>query len=176
MCKKILFRYTNNGDKMKYNTRNIIIITLSILLVVIYIAASTYAVIINVVQNDGLTEIISEIKVRDLLTDDNGEYNEYYYNIKRETDLTDTEANILINSDAINERLQDVLNSIVNYKVNNGQKYTNDELYNIIVDAVNRTEGISSDVKTRIINKSSKYINDISKYIYDIEVNITNNG
>lgn len=176
MCKKILFRYTNNGDKMKYGTRNIIIITLSVLLVVIYIAAGTYAVIIDVVQNDGLNEIINEIKVRDLLTDDNGEYNEYYYDIKRETNLTDAEANMLINSAAINERLQDVLNNIVDYKVNNGQKYTNDELYNIIVDAVNRTEGISSDVKTRIINKSSTYINDISKYVYDIEVNINNNG
>ncbi len=70
---------------MKYGTRNIIIITLSVLLVVIYIAAGTYAVIIDVVQNDGLNEIINEIKVRDLLTDDNGEYNEYYYDIKRDS-------------------------------------------------------------------------------------------
>jgi len=161
---------------MKLGTRNLIIITLSVLLVVIYMVAGTYAVIIDVVEKDGVTEIINNISVKDLLTDDNGQYNEYYYDIVREAELNAEEANILINSKAVNERLQDVLNNIVDYKLNNGTKYSNNQLYNIIVDAINRTEGINDFVKSRIIDKSNRYISDISKYVYDIEVNVIKNG
>lgn len=160
--------------KMKNGTRNIVIVTLSVLLVVIYMAAGTYSVIIDVTKNNGINEIVREISVRDLLTDDNGNYNEYYYDVKRELGVNDEEANTLINSQAINERLQDVLENVVDYKINNGSKYTNNQLYNIIVDAVNRTNNISDDLKERVINKSMTYINDIQKYIYDLEVNVVN--
>lgn len=161
---------------MKINTRNIVIITLSVLLVLVYMVAGTYAVIIDVVKDNGINEIVSEITVRDLLTNDNGNYNEYYYDVIRELDITSEEANLLMNSTPINNRLQDVLYNIVDYKINNGKKYTNNQLYNIIVEAVNETPNITDELKNKVINKSNIYINDISKYIYDIEVNVLNNG
>ena len=160
--------------KMKNGTRNIVIVTLLVLLVVIYMAEGTYSVIIDVAKNNGINEIVSEITVRDLLTDDNGNYNEYYYDIKRELGVNDSEAETLINSSAINEKLQDILNNVVDYKINKVRKYTNNQLYNIIVEAVNRTDNISDDLKEKIINKSMTYINDIHKYIYDLEVNVVN--
>jgi len=162
--------------KVKSGTRNIIIVTLSVLLVVIYMAAGTYSVIIDVVQNEGINEIVNEITIRDLVTDDNGNYNEYYYDIKRELAITDEEAELLINSSSFNERLQDVLNNIVAVKVNGGSRYTDNQIYNIIVDAVNRTTGITEELKNKVINKSNQYKSDITKYMYDIEVNILNNG
>lgn len=161
---------------LKTGTRNIIIITLSVLLVVIYMVAGTYSVIIDVVQNDGINEIVNEITIRDLVTDDNGNYNEYYYDVKRELAITDEEAKLLINSSAFNERLQDVLNNIVDVKVNGAGRYTNDQIYNIIVDATNRTTGITEELKNKVISKSNQYKSDIAKYMYDIEVNVLNNG
>ena len=161
---------------MKTGTRNVIIITLSVLLVLVYMAAGTYAVVVDVVKNNGINEIVSEITVRDLVTSEDGKYNEYYYDVVRELNVTEDEADLLIDSPAINRELQDVLKNIVDYKVSGGRKYTNDQLYNKIVTGVNETPNISEELKNKVITKSQRYINDIFKYVYDIEVNIINNG
>jgi len=152
----------------------ITIVALSILLVALYTVTSTYSVIIDVIEKDGANEIVNEIKIRDLLTNDDGNYNQTYYDLKNELNVTTEEANILMDSKPINDSLQTVLKSIVEYKVNDNinAKLSNDELYNLITDAVLNTNNISDNVKSRIINKASKYKQDISDYVYDIEVSV----
>lgn len=161
---------------VKYMKRitSIIIIVISILLVGLYTVTSTYSVIINVIEKDGITEIINQITVRDLLTNDNGSYNNTYYDLKNELNLTESEANILMESTPLNEALQIVLESIVEYKIhdNINAKLSNDNLYNLISDSIVNTKNLSDIVKSRIINKASKYRQDISDYIYDIEVSL----
>ena len=153
---------------------SIVIIVLSIVLVGLYTVASTYSVIIDVVEKDGVNEIINEIKIKDLLTNDDGTYNDTYYMVKDELNVTTEEANILMNSKKLNESLQIVLESIVDYKINNNinAKLSNNELYNLISNGVVNTENITDELKSRIINKASLYKNDISDYIYDIEVSL----
>ena len=155
-------------------TTTITVMIVSILLVSLCTVAATYSVIIEVTKNDGLTEIVNKITVKDLLTNDNGSYNSTYYDIKNEINATDEEANILMESQEINESLQTILESIVEYKINDNinAKLTADELYDIISDAVLDTDNISDDLKSRIINKASIYRDDISDYIYDIEVSV----
>jgi len=70
--------------------------------------------------------------------------------------------------------LQTILKSIVDYKAGNNPdaKLSNDEIYNMITDAVLNTTNISDEVKSRIINKASIYRVDVSDYIYDIEVSL----
>ena len=72
----------------------------------------------------------------------------------------------------LNEALQKVLNSIVEYKLHNkvSAKYTNEELFLLIKDATNNTETISDDLKNKVINKSELYIYDVSDFLYDLEV------
>ena len=150
------------------------IIIISILIVGLYTVASTYSVIINVIEKDGLTEIINEITIRDLLINDNGTYNDTYYTVKNELEVTEEEANILMESIPLNNALQTVLNSIVEYKVHNNldAKLSSDEIYNLIVEAILNTNNITDELKSRVINKSSIYRNDISDYMYDIEVSL----
>ena len=152
---------------------NVILIIL-ILLVGLYTIGSTYSIIIEVTNEDGITEIVNEINVRDVFIDANGEYNQLYYDTKNELNLTDTEANILMDSESINDNFQIVLQSVANYKVNNNEdfKLSNDELYNMIVESVNNTENISEETKLYIINKAGYYKNDISDYLYSIDVTI----
>lgn len=152
----------------------ITIIAISILLVGLYTVASTYSVIINVVEKDGITEIVNEITIRDLLINDDGTYNDTYYTIKSELDVTEEEANTLIESPSLNEALQTVLESIIEYKVHNNldAKLSNDALYNLITDAILNTPNINDDLKSRIINKASIYKQDISDFVYDIEVSL----
>lgn len=155
-------------------TGTIIVIILSIILVGLYTVASTYAVIIDVIEKDGITEIVNKITIRDLVTNKDGTYNNLYYDVKRELELTEEEANILINSKSLNENLQTVLETIVEYKVHNNidAKLSNDEIYNLITESILNTDNISDEVKSRIINKTSRYRQDISNYIYDIEVSL----
>ena len=143
-------------------------------LAVIYTLASTYAVIIEVKEEDGRKEIINKITLRDLVTDENGQYNSYYYNIKRELDITDTEAILLMSSKKLNENLQIVLESIVDYKLNNnnGARLSSDELYNLILDGINNTGNLSEELKNKVINKSDFYKMDISEFLYDIDVTL----
>lgn len=155
-------------------TTTIIVVVLSILLVGLYTVTSTYSVIIDVIEKDGVTEIVNEIRVRDLLINDDGTYNDTYYMVKDELDVTEEEADILMNSEPINEALQIVLESIVEYKVHDNldAKLSNDAIYDLITDSVLETDNISDDLKSRIINKASIYKQDVSDYIYDIEVSV----
>lgn len=155
-------------------TTTIIVLVISILLVGLYTVASTYSVIIEVIEKDGITEIVNEINIRDVLTNDDGTFNDTYYDIKNELSITDEEAEILLDSVPLNEALQTVLESIVEYKVhdNNDAKLSDEAIYNLISDAVINTDNISDDLKSRIINQASIYRDDVSDYIYDIEVSI----
>ena len=158
---------------MKKGT-TITLIVLSILLVGLYTVTSTYSVIIDVIENNGALEIVNKITVRDLLINDDGSYNDTYYMVKDEIGATNEEANILMESPSINEALQTLLESIVEYKVNDNMetKLSNDEIYSLITNSVLNTDNISDDLKSRIINKASIYRNDVSDYIYDIEVSL----
>ena len=153
---------------------SIIIIVISILLVGLYTITSTYSVIIDVIEKDGVTEIVNKITVRDLLTNDDGTYNQTYYDLKNELNVTEGEANILMESPSLNEALQTVLESIVEYKLHNNYdaKLSNNALYNLISDSIIDTKNISDELKSRIINKASIYKQDISDYVYDIEVSL----
>ena len=139
--------------------------------------AATYSVIINVASNNGINEIVNEITVRDLMIDNNGEYNNTYYEVKRELNITFEEANILINSKELDKQLQVVLKSIVSYKVDGdiNSKLSDDEVYNLIVEGVNKDSNISSSLRDKVINKSQIYIRDVSNFLYDIDVNILGN-
>ena len=158
---------------MKKGT-TIMVIVLSILLVGLYTVASTYSVIVDVIENNGIMEIVNKVTIRDLLTDDNGSYNQLYYDLKNELNATSQEANILMDSVPINDSFKIVLESIVEYKVNDNisAKLSNDELYGLITDSVLKTDNISDELKSRIINKASIYRDDISDYVYDIEVSM----
>lgn len=157
--------------------KGIIISILIILIVFISIIAATYSVIINVASNNGINEIVNEITVRDLMIDNNGEYNNTYYEVKRELNITLEEANILINSKELDKQLQVVLKSIVSYKVDGdiNSKLSDDEVYNLIVEGVNKDSNISSSLRNKVINKSQIYIRDVSNFLYDIDVNILGN-
>jgi hypothetical protein len=157
--------------------KGIIISILIILIVFISMIAATYSVIINVASNNGINEIVNEITVRDLMIDNNGEYNNTYYEVKRELNITLEEANILINSKELDKQLQIVLKSIVSYKVDGdiNSKLSDDEIYNLIVEGVNKDSNISSSLRNKVINKSQIYIRDVSNFLYDIDVNILGN-
>ena len=150
------------------------VIILLILLVGLCTIASTYSIIIEVTNNNGENEIVNQINVRDIFTDSNGNYNDLYYDVKRELNITEQEANILIDSVYLNEKLQIILQSIVDYKIDNNlnAKLSNDEIYNMIKEAVTNTLGLEEEVKLRIINKTNLYKNDISDYVYDFDINI----
>lgn len=158
-------------------SKGIIISVLIILLVFVSTIAATYSVIINVVSNNGINEIVNVITIRDLMTDNGGVYNDTYYNVKNELDISESEAEILMESDKLNKSLQVVLNSIVAYKVDNDEnaKMSDTELYNLIVDAVNRDNTISDELKDKVKNKSNIYIRDVSDFMYDIEVSVLEN-
>ena len=155
---------------MTKKVTTITVLIVSIVLVSLYVISSTYAVIISVIENNGASEIINKINIRDILTNDNGEYNNTYYDVKNELDITTSEADILINSIPLNRSLQTVLNSIVSYKLHHKNKMSNNELYELIRNSINEDETINEELKNKVILKSNKYINDISNYMYDIEV------
>ena len=160
-------------------SKKIITITLSIVVIFLtlaYTIASTYSLIVNVTEKDGITEIVNEINIRDFFTNDDGTYNNIYYDVKNELNITEEEANILMDSKKLNENLQIVLNSLVEVKINNnsGAKLSNDSIYNLIIDGLNNTENIKEELKNKVINKSEQYKQDISDYIYDTEVSLLN--
>lgn len=158
-------------------SKGIIISILIILLVFVSTIAATYSVIINVVSNNGINEIVNVITIRDLMTDNDGVYNDTYYNVKNELGISDSEAEVLMESDELNKSLQVVLNSIVTYKVDNDEnaKMSDIELYNLIIDSVNRDNTISDKLKDKVKNKSNVYIRDVSDFMYDIEVSVLEN-
>ena len=92
--------------------------------------------------------------------------------LKDELNASDAEANQLMNSEVLNTSLKVVLESIVDYKINDNidAKFTDQELYDLIAQSVLDDDNLSDDLKSRVINKASIYKNDVSDYIYDIEV------
>lgn len=148
-----------------------IVIITSILLVSLYVLSNTYSVIIDVIEGDNGTEIINKITIRDLLIDDNGNYNSTYYEVLNELVINDNEANTLMESVPLNRALQVVLNDIVNYKLHNSTRMTKREIYDLIVASVNEDDNIDENLKNKIIKKSNEYLNDVCNYLYDIKVN-----
>lgn len=154
--------------------KKIIISILIVLLIGVSTIMGTYAVIINVVSEDGVDKIVNTIHIKDLLSDDNGNYNSTYYDVKRELDVNDEEMTILMNSSYLNESLRIVLENVVNYKLRGGSKLSNDKIYDMIVEDVNYDNTINYELKNKVINNGSKYKDDISDYIYDLDVNLIN--
>lgn len=154
--------------------KRLLVVLLIILLTLAYTMASTYAVIINVKSENGVNEIIEKITIKDLLTNDNKEYNEIYYNVKNTLDITEEEMNILINSKELDKKLQIVLNKIVDYKINKNinSLLTSDEIYNMIKEATNNDNTIPYYLKRKVIENSKKYSNDINDFLYDLEVSV----
>ena len=159
---------------MKKRTTTTIIIVIAIILTLAYTITSTYSVIINVTEKDGVTEIVNQINIRDLFTNDDGTYNNTYYTVKNELNVTEEEANQLMDSTSLNENFQTILNSIVDYKLHDNQsaKLTNEQIYDLILDGINNTPDLSDEVRNKVIDKSSKYIQDLSDFVYDIEVSL----
>ena len=158
---------------MKKN--NIILISLIIVvLTALCTIAGTYAVIINVTNENGVDKITNNINIRDLLTNDNGTYNSTYYQVKNELNVTEEEMNMLMNSEPLNNKLKLVLESIVKYRIRNKEeaRYSNEEIYNMIVEGINSTSNISEELKNKVIISSDRHKQDISDFLYDIEVSL----
>lgn len=156
------------NDMKKWNI--LLISILSILLMLICTIAGTYAVVINVTSEEGVDKIVNEITIKDLLTNDDGMYNNTYYTVKNELDVNEEDMNILMSSKELNSNLQVVLSSVVNYKLHNKNKLSNNEIYDLIVMSINEDNNINTNLKNKVINKSNYYKQDISDFIYDLEV------
>ena len=143
---------------------------ISIVLLIVLVSASTYAVVVNVKENNEVLEIVNEVNIIDLVTDNDGVYNNTYYNVRNELDITDSEASIIIQSDSLNEALHLVLQSLVDYKINknNSARLSNQELYNLILEYTNKDEAMPSYLKDKIIDKSNIYITDVNDFLYII--------
>ena len=147
----------------------ITILILSITFVSLYVISTTYSLIINVIEKDGVDEIINDITIRDLVTNDDGTFNNTYYDVIRELDINDEEAELIMDSIPLNEVLDIFIKSIVDYSIHNKRKLTNDEIYDLIIDGIYSDSNINPELQNKLINKTKKYINDISKYLYDIK-------
>ena len=147
----------------------ITILVLSIILVSLYVITSTYSLIIEVIDKDGNSEVINDITIRDLLTNDDGTYNQTYYDVFNELNITENEANILMDSIPLNEALNSIINNLVDYKFNNKQRFTNQELYNLIVLSTMNDDNIETSLKDKVIAKTNQYIEDIADYLYGLE-------
>ncbi len=147
----------------------ITLLILSIVLMSIYVISTTYSVIIDVITNDGQSEIINKITIRDLVTNDDGTFNNTYYDVVSELNITNEEANIIMDSVPLNEVLDVLLNSVVDYSLHNKNKLSNDEIYNLITEGIYEDTNIDNSLRDKLITKTDKYIQDISKYLYDIE-------
>lgn len=154
--------------------KRLLVVLLIIILTLAYTIASTYAVIINVKSENGINEIIEKITIKDLLTNDNKEYNETYYNIKNTLDINEEEMNILINSKELDKKLQITLNKIVDYKINKNinSKLTSDEIYTMIKEATDSDNTIPYYLKKKVIENSKIYSSDINDFLYDLEVSV----
>ena len=143
---------TSNGDYMTKKITTISILILSIILVSTYVVKSTYSIFDNLLESENET-----ITLVDIFKEENGEYNEIYYVIKRELNLTYEEFNTLITSISLNNALEIIL------KDNN--KLNKNDFYNLIVDSLMEDTNISISVKEKIINRLGIYLNDIIYYL-----------
>lgn len=53
---------------------------ISIVLLIVLVSASTYAVVVNVKENNEVLEIVNEVNIIDLVTDNDGVYNKNLLN------------------------------------------------------------------------------------------------
>lgn len=161
---------------VKYMKKNNIILISSIVVILITLCtiAGTYAVIINVTNENGTDKIINNIDIKDLLTNDNGTYNNTYYQVKNELNVNEKEMNILINSEPLNNKLKLVLETIVKYRLRKDKeaRYSNDKIYSMIIEGINATPNISEELKNKVIISSDRHKKDISDFLYDIEVSL----
>ena len=97
--------------------KKIFVSILLVLLVGVSTIMGTYAVIINVVSDNGVDKIVNVINIKDLLSDDNGNYNSTYYDVRNELNISDSEMDVLINSSYLNDSLKIVLDNVVSYKL-----------------------------------------------------------
>ena len=155
--------------------KKIIVSVLLVLLVGVSTIMGTYAVIINVVSDNGVDKIVNVINIKDLLSDDNGNYNSTYYDVRNELNISDSDMDVLMNSSYLNDSLKIVLDNVVSYKLRGSTKLSNDDIYNMIVNDVNKDDSINTILKNKVIDKSNVYRNDISDYIYDLDVNLISN-
>lgn len=157
---------------MKKRVTTITIMILSILLLGLYTITSTYSVIVNVIIKDGITKMVDEVTIKDILLNEDGSYSDTYMDIKEELQIDEATGEILMASPSLNESLQTVLKSVIEYKVQNNQeaKLSDEAIYNLISTSILETENIDDELKSKIINKSSTYRKDITKYLYDIDI------
>ena len=144
----------NNGE---IYMKKIIVSVLLVLLVGVSTIMGTYAVIINVVSDNGVDKIVNVINIKDLLSDDNGNYNSTYYDVRDELNISDSEMDVLMNSSYLNDSLKIVLDNVVSYKLRGGTKLSNDDIYNMIVNDVNNDDSINNILKNKVIDKSNVY-------------------
>ena len=157
--------------------KRLLLVVIVILLGFTYTIASTYAVIINVTSDNGINKIINRITIEDLVTNDNGNYNNTYYNVKNSLNITEHEADILINSNELDKVLQIVLKSVVDYKVNddNTARLSDNEIFDMIETSINNDDSIPGELKNKVIDNSYKYITDVSDFLYDLDVSVIGN-
>lgn len=163
---------TSNGDYIMKKVTIISILVVSILLVSLYVISSTYSVIVNVISRDGEDDIIEKLTIRDILTDNNGNYNSLYYDVKNELAISYEEGEVLIESVLLNNVLETLVRSVVDYKLHHKEKMSNSDIYELIVSNVRNDNNINNSVKEKVINKTEEYINDIAKYIYDFDIGV----
>ena len=79
-----------------------------------------------------------------------------------------------MNSEPLNNKLKLVLDSIVKYRLRNNKeaRYSNDEIYNMIIEGINSTSNISEELKNKVTISSDRHKQDISDFLYDIEVSL----
>ena len=131
----------NNGE---IYMKKIIVSVLLVLLVGVSTIMGTYAVIINVVSDNGVDKIVNVINIKDLLSDDNGNYNSTYYDVRDELNISDSEMDVLMNSSYLNDSLKIVLDNVVSYKLRGGTKLSNDDIY------INKEEDINNPKLTNV--------------------------
>lgn len=158
---------------MQKRTITIIALLTSILLVILLIIKTTYSLIIDVTERDNKYELVNQITIKDLVTDDYGAYNNYYYNVVAKLNITNEEANTLINSYELNNTLNILLKNVIDNRYNHKPRLTNNEIISMITRAVNNENLISNELKEKLIHKTHEYIDDIVDYLYAIKTNYT---
>ena len=88
-------------------------LVLSIILISLLVVRTTYSLIVDVTSKNGKVEANDRITIRDIVTNDLGEYNNYYYDCISELNITDEEANILLESDELNDVANKLLNNVI---------------------------------------------------------------
>lgn len=154
---------------MKNRTLIIIFLITCILLTITMVIKTTHSLITDITTNN-INETINSITIHDLLIDREGVYKGEFNSIINVLEITYDEANIIINSEKLNQLLTEILNNSYAYHYENKPKFTNRYIYNKIVAAVNRDVNINNELKNKVISKSEEFIDNIVTYLYDLEI------